>query len=160
MMSRMYTGAAICRRGHYVSWDIAQESSDYCAKCGASVLTRCESCDTLFKGVEVDPSVVFVSTTRTPPPRFCEGCGSPFPWVDRQGRIYELQNMLEREQLDPATALTVREQLEALLDDDLSEEEQRKRWERVRRLAPGLWERGQNILESVVSATLKHELGL
>jgi hypothetical protein len=116
---------------------------------------------TLSLRVEIDPGVVVIGGSSAPrPPRFCDKCGTPFPWLDRRGRIYELQNMLDRETLGPADALTVREQLEALLDADLSEQEQRQRWERVRRLAPGLWSSGQNILETVMGAETKYELGL
>jgi len=49
-------------------------------------------------------------------------------WTAR-GRIYELQNRLDDEELDSATELVVREQLEALTNPDLDEAEQ------VRRLA-------------------------
>ena len=70
--------------------------------------------------------------------------------------------MLDDEDLDPATELSVREQLEALRDPDLSEDEQRKRWERVKSAAPGLWEKSgaRAILESVVSTAIRQQLGL
>ncbi len=68
--------------------------------------------------------------------------------------------MLADEKLDPADELTVKEQLEALANPDLSDEEAGKRWGRVKALAPGLWERGQPILESVVTAAIKAQLGL
>jgi hypothetical protein len=69
------------------------------------------------------------------------------------GSDYLLQDMLDDEALDPAVELEVREQLEALTDPELSEEEQRERWERVKDLAPSLWEKSgaQKILESVAA---------
>jgi hypothetical protein len=69
-------------------------------------------------------------------PDFCEDCGTPFPWLSREGRIYLLQNILEESDLDAATKLRAREQLEALTDPDLEEEEQAKRWARFRNAAP------------------------
>ena len=156
----MYTRAAICRRGHWISFDISRSSSDFCQTCGAAVITACDSCGTGLLGVEINSEIVVFRTEAPQPPRFCEKCGAPFPWLDRAGRIYELQNRLDREQLDPATELTVREQLDALVDPELSDQEQQQRWERVRRLAPGLWSRSQNIVESLASAAIKHELGL
>jgi hypothetical protein len=56
----------------------------------------------------------------------------------------------------------VREQLEALVSPDLEDREVVRRWERVKKQAPEFWERSgvQRILESVVSAAVKSELGL
>jgi hypothetical protein len=73
-----------------------------------------------------------------------------------------LQNMLDREDLGPANRLEAQEQLEVLTNPDLDEDEQRRRWERFKRAAPGVWESSgaQRILESVVSAGIKATLGL
>jgi hypothetical protein len=72
-----------------------------------------------------------------------------------------LQNLLDDEQLDPATELEIREQLTALSNSELSPEEQRKRWTAVKQLAPGFWEKSgaRTILETVVSAGIKAGLG-
>ena len=96
------------------------------------------------------------------PPDFCDNCGEPHPWLSRQGRIYLLENMLDAAGLDPAAELEAREQLEALAQPDVNEEDQRRRWERFRNLAPAVWESSgaQVILESVVSAAIKSSLGL
>ena len=73
-----------------------------------------------------------------------------------------LQNLLDEEDLDPANELEVREQLQILMSGDLADEEQHRRWERVKQLAPGLWANSgaRTILESVVSASIKAALGL
>jgi hypothetical protein len=94
------------------------------------------------------------------PPQFCMSCGNAFPWVGREGRIYELQNRLDREPLDDATKLTVREQLEALSNPDLTEEQQLERWRKVKRLAPELLRTGRSIVDSLATAYMKKELGL
>jgi hypothetical protein len=96
------------------------------------------------------------------PPDFCDMCGAPLPWVSRQGRIYELENLLDDEELDPADELAVREQLHALAGEDLDEEEQARRWRRVKRLAPGLLKKGaaQRIVETVVTAAIRKQLEL
>jgi hypothetical protein len=100
--------------------------------------------------------------TEYSPPDFCDQCSAPFPWVSRQGRIYELMNLLEEEELDPATQLDVREQLEALSNPDIDEREAERRWRRVKNAAPGLWEKSgaQRILETVVAAAIKAQLGV
>ena len=95
-------------------------------------------------------------------PDFCDFCSAPFPWVSRQGRIYELMNLLDEQELDPATELDVREQLEALANPGLDEAEAKHRWTRVKEAAPALWgtSGAQRILETVVAATIKSQLGV
>jgi hypothetical protein len=157
-----YRPAAICKRGHTQTQDLTLgEVGERCPTCGAKVLTGCPKCRTRIRGY-YHVSGVISFTGDYAPPRFCDSCGAPFPWLDRQGRIFELENMLDDEDLDDASELAVREQLRALADPDLDEDEERKRWERVKRYAPGLWEKsgGRAILETVVSAAIRGQLGL
>lgn len=153
-----YDGAAICRRGHVETYLLTYAGAipPRCATCGAKILTACPACGARIRGG--DGSI----TPEYTAPDFCDHCSSPLPWVSRQGRIYELMNLLDEEDLDPATELEVREQLEALATSDLPDDEQAKRWERVKRKAPGLWENSgaQRIIETVVTATIKSQLGL
>ena len=102
------------------------------------------------------------SASNTPLRSFAHDCGSPFPWVGRQGRIHELENLLDAEDLDPADELVVREQLRALASEDLDVEEQTRRWKRVKKLAPGLLQKAgaQRIFESVATAAVPQQLGL
>ena len=95
-------------------------------------------------------------------PDFCDGCGAAFPWVGRTARIYELQNRLDEEHLDPATELIVREQLEALTDPDLDDDEQVKRWKKIMSTAPGFVTKAasQPIVTSLVTAYVQKALGL
>lgn len=157
-----YKPAAICKRGHVQTQDLTLgEVGERCPECGAHVLTECPACATRIRGHYDIPGVVSFGD-HYEPPRFCDSCGAPFPWLDRQGRIYELENLLDAEELDAAAELAVREQLRALANADLDEDDERKRWERVKRLAPGLWEKSgaRAILETVVSATIRAQLGL
>ncbi len=91
---------------------------------------------------------------------FCEACGEVLPWANRGARIHELENRLRREPMDEATALVLREQLAALQSPDLSEKEQRKRWERVRAIAPKIWLEVAPLLRSLLSAELQAKLGI
>jgi hypothetical protein len=70
--------------------------------------------------------------------------------------------MLDELELDEAARLEVHEQLQALTAPEISDEEQLRRWTKVKETAPGLWEKSgaQRILESVVSAAIKGALGL
>jgi hypothetical protein len=156
--------AAICRRGHVLTSDAMSDRARLaprCEKCGAEVLTRCPACERQIRGVYIDEEG-YTSLLVYEVPDFCAYCGMPFPWASRQARIYQLMDLLEAEGLDPATELKVREQLEALTNPDIEEGDERKRWERVKQLAPKLWEKtgAQQILVTVVSAGLKQQLGL
>jgi hypothetical protein len=157
-----YEPAAICRRGHVETTDIRNsEVPKRCPECGAEVLTACPSCGHRIRGYRSVPGVVDL-TGQYARPDFCDECSTPFPWVTRQGRIYELMNLLDQEDLDAATELEVREQLEALADSEIDDAEAKRRWQRVKKGAPGLWEKSgaRNILETVVSAAIKGGLGL
>jgi len=86
------------------------EVPPYCTECGAAVLTKCEVC-----GSEIPGEAIGVTTLGWNAPQFCLECGAPFPWLDRAGRIYLLENLLDiEEELDEATRLEVREELDAL----------------------------------------------
>jgi hypothetical protein len=161
-----YKPAAICRRGHVASTDIhwsPERASNRCGACGAEILRACPNpeCGRPIRGDYYVPGVIGAGSEYTAPD-FCEDCGHPFPWLSRQGRIYLLQDMLDREEIDPAARLEAQEQLEALTNPDLDENEQRRRWERFKRAAPELWESSgaQRILESLASASIRAALGL
>ena len=128
----------------------------FCAVCGADVIFECPNCQKLIIGAARSMGKPHAYR----PPDFCSMCGAPFPWASRQARIYQLENLLDEEGLDPADRLIAREQLEALLDADVPEEEQKRRWDRVKSLAPGLMQSGARIIESIATAEIKRHLGL
>lgn len=91
------------------------------------------------------------------PPDFCERCGEPYPWLSRQGRIYLLQNILDEATVSEAEKLRAREQLDALSDPDLGEEEQVERWARFKTAAPAVWagEQAQKIIATIIDASTR-----
>jgi hypothetical protein len=123
--------AVVCERGHMLSSNLeAHPAPPFCPTCGAVVLTACLACGAAIPGeCYVSPRMASISPEAPPLPNFCEQCGAAFPWVDHQGRIWQLENLLPGD-LDPATALSVREQLEALAGPALSDEDQRSAWKR------------------------------
>jgi hypothetical protein len=155
-----YQDAAICRRGHVLTSDLSTHGavSPRCRECGAPILTTCVNCGGRIQGLVVTR---YGAVYGYGAPEFCDLCGAPHPWASRQARLYELQNMLDEQDLDEASRLTVREQLEALQDTEhMSEKEQEERWLRIKRLAPGLVSAGSRIVESVASGAIKDALGL
>jgi len=152
-----YDVAAICRRGHVVtsSVDLMGPVSPRCSDCGARVLTRCVKCEARLQGGLSGSMYVDYE-----PPDFCDQCGAPHPWASRQARLYELENILDEQELSDADRLVVQEQLQALREPDVPEEEQQERWLRIKKLAPGLINAGGRIVETVVSDAIKGQLGL
>ncbi len=154
-----YTHGAACRRGHWASFNVSTGSpAPRCPECGAEVLTGCPNCGMRLRGVLIGG---VIGAHGSPPQNFCDKCGGPYPWVDRRGRLWQLENLLDDENISEADRLTVGEQLQALRGgDSVPEEEQRERWQRVKQLAPGLMESGKAIVVTVVSATIQRQLGI
>ncbi|MGA2806180.1 MAG: hypothetical protein ABSF89_17645, partial [Acidimicrobiales bacterium] len=88
-------------------------------------------------------------------------CGASLPWASRQARLWMLENQLEDStDLSDADRLTLHEQIEALQHPDLSEDEQVERWNRIKKLTPGLLGVGRAIFVSVTSAYVQQKLGI
>lgn len=160
-------GAAVCMRGHYRDTmldagspgAILQTPSDtesFCSKCGAPVITSCPNCSAKILGTHVG-----VVSAGLKPEKFCFSCGSPYPWADRDALIMQLRNVLEFEPgLDDAARLEVGEQIAVLSKPDENGKQRVKAGEALRKLAPKGWEAAQPILQTLVSAELKKQLGL
>jgi hypothetical protein len=158
--------AAVCKRGHVASFDTTslERVPPRCGTCGAGVLDKCPTCSAPIPGRIVSNVIggTLWNEGAYNLPNFCNECGVAYPWADREARIFELGNLLEAENLDDATQRAVREQLEALTSDDLDTEEQTQRWERVKKLAPTMWEKSgaQQIITTLVIAEARVRLGL
>lgn len=97
------------------------------------------------------------------PPSFCDGCGAPHPWASRQARIFELENLLDEEDIDEAARLVVTENLRQLqeLDPDEDPDREQRLWKSIRRHAPGLFAGpGKQILTTVVDIYTRRALGI
>ena len=115
-------------------------------------MTTCELCGAPIKGRAIGTQAVYR------PPMFCDNCGAPHPWLDREGRIHLLENRLEAEGLDPAVRLKVEQQLEALRNPDLTEEEEEVAlWKRFQQLVPAAWAKTgvQQVVTTLVTAWAK-----
>ncbi len=155
---RDYYSAAICRRGHVETMRIelnSQKIKAHCEKCGAPILTSCPNCEKAIQGA---PTGLMGNY---PKPDFCTYCASPFPWVSRQARLYQLENLLDgQEGLSEADRLTIQEQIQALTKSDMADEEQVKRWKMIRKVSPTLFEFGKELIFSVTSDLVQKQIGI
>ncbi|MGN9809926.1 DUF2321 domain-containing protein [Micromonospora sp. BQ11] len=162
-----YRAASVCRRGHAHSSNLSEPLADpgRCPECGADILTACRHCGLRIRGTSRS-RVLRPGISLSPdysPPSFCDGCGDPHPWASRQARIFQLENLLDEEDIDEAARLVVTEhlrQLQELTPDDDPEREQGL-WKSVSRHAPGLFAgAGKQILTSVIDLTTRRAIGM
>jgi len=155
----------VCRRGHVQENSLAvapaTDGLGFCPDCGASITARCGACGIRIRGEYYTPGVALIGF-EFKPAKFCDGCGEPYPWATRQDRIYQLENLLDEEEIDDYTKLLVREDLERLRESpDLDQDAQLAVWQRVRGRAPGLLAGGAwNIAQGLLNAYVQQKLGL
>jgi hypothetical protein len=166
VLDQSHAFAAVCKLGHVVRADAydapaADAPTDYCERCGTRVFHACPSCEEPIRGTPLS-AMGLPMTDSWDRPDFCRRCSTPYPWASREARIRRLVNLIDGANVDSATQLAVREQLEALADPDIDEKTAERRWRKVRELAPGLWEQSgaRTVLTSVMSEALKRALGL
>jgi len=76
-----YDVAQICINGHVISSMAANigNRQEFCNVCGAETIMACQKCKYPIKGYYHSPGVILLLDFN--PPRFCEKCGEPFPWI-------------------------------------------------------------------------------
>lgn len=73
----IHCSAQICRNGHIQYCDgMPFDPKTHCTRCGASCIHECPSCKEPIRGAQQ-----FQDTTHYSLPRFCHGCGHPYPWM-------------------------------------------------------------------------------
>ncbi|MFK4037148.1 DUF2321 domain-containing protein [Nonomuraea wenchangensis] len=169
---RGYRAATVCRRGHLQEADLVVPpeylvlgDSDLgkCSRCGADVLGACQECGLRIRGLPI--SHAHNKDTDLALPKFCDRCGHPHPWSTRQDRIFELENLLDQQDIDEADKDVVREHLARLqaLDpiDDPEGKEARKRWGAIIKRAPELLKgAGSKAAETLIDIGVRRALGL
>lgn len=94
--------------------------------CGAAVLTVCEACGQYIRGPRLVARAGITRSSSLVPegfytlPDFCQSCAAPHPWAGRNARSYELENLLDKEDIGEAERLFAGEQLEALPQPELA----------------------------------------
>ncbi|GAB3164907.1 hypothetical protein GCM10027059_21740 [Myceligenerans halotolerans] len=164
-----YQGAAVCRRGHVETDCLELEPEPEavrsavvhnCSRCGATILTACRECGQRIRGRWSNP--LAVACTSYSLPSFCDGCGAAFPWVTRVERIYELENLLEQEDILEADRAVIQNHLARLRADSLSVRDEEKLWKAVTARLAGKVLSGPvlRIVEGVAGAAVRAQLNL
>jgi hypothetical protein len=131
-----------------------------CPKCGATVLTACPNCELRIRGDYFLPGVIGVSTASRP--SFCDECGSASPWATREERIFELENLLDEEDIEEADRVVIQDQLRRVGNAVLTEKDERQAWSVIGRRAGAALVSPSvaRVLEGLVTAAVRHQLNI
>jgi hypothetical protein len=181
--------AAVCRNGHVIKDDLIKSSPLasrsasappmwvegsisigsppspptvplYCGRCGSAVIQACSTCDASLLGAVRTGWGEYAGLDR--PDSFCWQCGKAYPWATREERIGKLYDEIDHEDLDEATLLAVREGI-AVLSAPVDEETDERRGqalERLKRLAPKMYEAALPAIQGLVTAGVKKKFDL
>ena len=98
MNDNWYDTAQICTNGHLInsaSLKYPEHNSEFCGKCGAPTITKCENCNAGIRGKYHDRYINVVDFAPKPP-GFCPDCGKPYPWTEAKLKAaQELADLLE-----------------------------------------------------------------
>jgi hypothetical protein len=125
--SRLSTSARALQGRSPIQSGCGRELPEVCC----DVLTACPNCDLRIRGDYFLPGVIGVSTASRP--SFCDECGSAFPWATREERIFELENLLDEEDIEEADRVVIQDELRRLGNAVLTEKDERQAWSVVGR---------------------------
>lgn len=63
---------------------------------------------------------------------FCDNCGSAHPWASQQKRIWELQNILDEEELNESDRTAIACQLDKISSGILDVDNESKAWKKIK----------------------------
>jgi len=104
MNDNWYDAAQICTNGHMINSQSVyrpEHNREFCDKCGAPTITKCQKCNSSIKGYYHVPIFIQPNYTKLPLPSFCPDCGKPYPWTEAKLKAAkELSDMLEELSLE------------------------------------------------------------
>jgi hypothetical protein len=94
------------------------------------------------------------------PESFCWICGAAYPWATREERVGKLYDLIDHEDLDEATLLTIGEQIAVLSApvDEETDERRGRALDRLQSLVPKAYEAMLPVLQSLATAEMKRKL--
>jgi len=96
-------------------------------------------------------------------PVFCDRCGSAHPWATREQRIFELENIVDEEEIDEADRVFLHDRLRELREQDgLDEKRERQLWSQIKQRGGSFLtsEPVLTIAQSLITARLRQDLGI
>ena len=143
----------VCSRdGHLMEYP----EGDFCPEHGSRIFTNCQVCGEHWKVIasENDPY-------EEQGAKFCVKCAQPAAWVSREERIGWLKDRLDEDQsLDPADRQKLRAILDRLVEMEPDDSSALIGWDYLRKAAPKVWAKGQQILTSLIASSLRAALEL
>ena len=91
---------------------------------------------------------------------FCSRCGSPGPWLSRAKLIQWLKVQVQESNLEVARRLELKEVLDRIADMASDDTKAAAGWERLRSLAPKVWEKARPVIDVLAAEVVKKALGL
>ena len=148
-----YDTAQICLNGHVINSMMKsspETSKKFCLSCGASTISECRHCNSPIKGYHHVPGVIGFPSNHAP--RFCDNCGSPYPWTS--GRIQAAQELVDELGISPDDSAALKEAVVDIVTDTPRTTAAALRFKRIAGQAGSL-EILRDILGEAASATAK-----
>jgi hypothetical protein len=111
-----YDASQVCLNGHLISTFARtqpEHNKNFCDKCGAATICKCQKCDADIRGHFFEPGVINL-VPPGPPPSFCHNCGNAYPWTEQRLRAAgEVADGAE--ELDENEKLSLKDSVEVLV---------------------------------------------
>lgn len=152
----------VCENGHQIT-DRARTAPQFrqafCAVCGTATLDSCRSCNAPIKGDYITENVVFIGSTTTPVPSYCDGCGTPYPW--RLAAIENLTEVLRESDFSEADLAAVEATLPDILRETPKTESAALKLRRLMtQLSKPAYDVAIKVVSDIASETAKKTMGL
>ncbi|WP_265324310.1 DUF2321 domain-containing protein [Listeria monocytogenes] len=75
----------ICMNGHQLSVTSNRsfDPDEFCPKCGASVISTCQSCHVPIEGWYESEGFAYIGPRNAEKPYYCKKCAAPYPWTEQ-----------------------------------------------------------------------------
>jgi len=151
--------AKVCKNGHIITdyFDSPHSEKDiskFCERCGASVITECESCKAMIPGAH--KGVAWLGPKS--PPNFCNMCGKAYPWTDK--KIERMSEFIKKSGIESDQLEDLESDLKKLKNSQLDEDEQKRLISKMKAAGRGIWDFVKPIISDLITETVKKHAGL
>lgn len=147
--------AQVCLDGHLISGavdDSPEYSKNFCDKCGAATISKCQNCDVDIQGYASAISASYYQNFK--PPAFCYNCGKPFPWTEAS--LQAARDLVEESGFSEEDQKTLEENIDDLVKESPRTVLAATRFKKiVSQMGKGTLRAFRTILIDIVSETAK-----